>query len=239
MAGLDPSPRGRPKAKYNGRAPALEDRAPERFAVGRNRDVWLIGCAGRPFPGSVWIFLDRRNFAPESPKTRVGFPWISLDSLVRIETFQWVTRYTLRKKFRAPLALRQRGGTGAGVLTMQKRSVFHRASLTRFLLFCNQLLATLNAADRNCCVAQTGRFVGSYGLRFGIRGFPNIGGNARSIAQPLISPPKCDPPPMFHKPIRQQLVRDLQHSGTRVRYPVDIHVKARAVAEIALGRITR
>jgi hypothetical protein len=23
---------------------------------------------------------------------RVGFPWISLDSLVRIETFQWVTR---------------------------------------------------------------------------------------------------------------------------------------------------
>jgi hypothetical protein len=28
---------------------------------------------------------------------RVGFPWISLDSLVRIKTFQWVTRLEARK----------------------------------------------------------------------------------------------------------------------------------------------
>jgi hypothetical protein len=191
-------------------------------------------------------FLDRFGFSwtvailPRKARKQglvfLGFPWI-LSSGSRL--FNRLRGTLCEKNFARPFALRQRGGTGAGVLTMQKRSVFHRASLTRFLLFCNQLLATLNAADRNCCVAQTGRFVGSYGLRFGIRGFPNIGGNARSIAQPLISPPKCDPPPMFHKPIRQQLVRDLQHSGTRVRYPVDIHVKARAVAEIALGRITR
>jgi hypothetical protein len=30
---------------------------------------------------------------------RVGIPWISLDSLVRIETFQWVTRVFRRKNF--------------------------------------------------------------------------------------------------------------------------------------------
>jgi hypothetical protein len=29
----------------------------------------------------------------------VGFPWISLDSLVRIETYQWVTRHKARKFF--------------------------------------------------------------------------------------------------------------------------------------------
>src|ERR1700722_5110664 len=40
---------------------------------------------------------------------RVGFPWISLDSLVRIETFQWVTRDR------------------------------HGASLSQFLISCNQL----------------------------------------------------------------------------------------------------
>jgi hypothetical protein len=28
---------------------------------------------------------------------RVGFPWISLDSLDRIETYQWVTRLERRK----------------------------------------------------------------------------------------------------------------------------------------------
>jgi hypothetical protein len=30
---------------------------------------------------------------------RVGFPWISLDSLVRIETYQWVTRDNRAKVF--------------------------------------------------------------------------------------------------------------------------------------------
>jgi hypothetical protein len=45
---------------------------------------------------------------------RVGFPWISLDSLVRIETYQWVTRDFRRKKNLAPFSLALRGaGTGA------------------------------------------------------------------------------------------------------------------------------
>jgi hypothetical protein len=30
---------------------------------------------------------------------RVGIPWISLDSLVRIEIFQWVTRHSAERFF--------------------------------------------------------------------------------------------------------------------------------------------
>jgi hypothetical protein len=43
---------------------------------------------------------------------RVGFIWISLDSLVRIETFQWVTREFRRKNF---LFTFLRGSTRAGM----------------------------------------------------------------------------------------------------------------------------
>ena len=35
----------------------------------------------------------------KAPILGVGFPWISLDSLVRIETYQWVTRIKRRKNF--------------------------------------------------------------------------------------------------------------------------------------------
>ena len=41
---------------------------------------------------SVWVFLAPRCFAAKAPLMTVGFPWISLDSLARIEIFQWVTR---------------------------------------------------------------------------------------------------------------------------------------------------
>jgi hypothetical protein len=71
---------------------------------------------------------------------RVGFPWISLDSLVRIETFQWVTSDFWRKKISiALLPLERRRRAGAGIPTMQKCSMAHRASLTEFLFFINQL----------------------------------------------------------------------------------------------------
>jgi hypothetical protein len=36
---------------------------------------------------------------------RVGFSWISLDSLVRIETFQWVTQLLAARFFLAPLSV--------------------------------------------------------------------------------------------------------------------------------------
>jgi acyl-CoA hydrolase len=86
-ARLDLSPPGRPKAKYNGSAPASEDRARRRAGALRS---WTE--SGRlpywprkpPLARSIWVFLDHRGFAPHGPKTRLGFPWISLDSLVRI-----------------------------------------------------------------------------------------------------------------------------------------------------------
>jgi hypothetical protein len=57
-----------------------------------------------------------------------------------IETFQWVTRLFAGRKFLAPFYRWGGGaGTAVGILTMQKRSMAHRASLTHFLLFCSQV----------------------------------------------------------------------------------------------------
>jgi hypothetical protein len=62
----------------------------------------------------IWVFLARGRFAAKAPFMRVGFPWISLDSLVRIETFQWVTRLEAGKLFSRAFSLTLRGaGTGA------------------------------------------------------------------------------------------------------------------------------
>jgi hypothetical protein len=105
MAGLDPSPPGRPTAKYNGSASDSEDRARRRAGALRSRSG--IGASALLAAGAARL-LDRFGFSwtvavlpLDGPKTRVGFPWISLDSLVRIETLQWVTRDSPRKKFRA------------------------------------------------------------------------------------------------------------------------------------------
>src|SRR5580704_11527249 len=106
MAGLDPCPLGRPKAKYNGSAPASEDRARRRAGALRS---WTE--SGRlPYwpraPPACWIdlgFLGPSRFCPERPENKAWISWISLDSLVRIETFQWVTRDSPRRKFLAPL----------------------------------------------------------------------------------------------------------------------------------------
>jgi hypothetical protein len=50
---------------------------------------------------SVWVFLARVPFAAKAPLLSLGFAWISLDSLVRIETFQGVTRLVAGKIFLA------------------------------------------------------------------------------------------------------------------------------------------
>ena len=98
---------GRPKAKYKAlRQPQGSGVvAPERFAVGRMERLPYWPRAAR--------LLDRFGFSwtvavllPDGPKTRLGFPWISLDSLVRIETFQWVTPdFAAKKISRALLPL--------------------------------------------------------------------------------------------------------------------------------------
>jgi hypothetical protein len=48
----------------------------------------------------------------------VGFPWISLDFLVRIVTYQWVTRIFREKKFSRPFP-HSAAGTGPGSLNIQ------------------------------------------------------------------------------------------------------------------------
>jgi hypothetical protein len=72
------------------------------------------GRGGEAFVGrhrSVWVFLGRPHSVRKPLFMRVGFPWISLDSLVRIETYQWVARDFPRKFFRKPcLGARSRNG---------------------------------------------------------------------------------------------------------------------------------
>jgi hypothetical protein len=98
MAGLDPSPPGRNITALRRPQRIGPLVAPARFAVGRIRGICLIGRAGRPLARSIWVFLDHRGFTPHGPKTRLGFPWISLDFLVRIENFKWVTPDFWREK---------------------------------------------------------------------------------------------------------------------------------------------
>jgi hypothetical protein len=74
--------------------------------------------------------------AAKTPDSAIGFAWISLDSFVRIETFQWVAADFRAKVFRHALspgvegrrepAAERKGGNG------------HAPSLIRFLLFRNQ-----------------------------------------------------------------------------------------------------
>jgi Multicopper oxidase len=47
----------------------------------------------------VWVFLAVAVSLQKTPIMRVGFSWISLDSLVRIQTYQWVTKDFPRKIF--------------------------------------------------------------------------------------------------------------------------------------------
>src|SRR5271154_6885330 len=73
------------------------------------------GSRPRPWSGrSVWAFLAPGRFAAKAPLMRVGLSWISLDSLVRIETFQWVTWLEAGKLFSPPFFTGVRSaGTGA------------------------------------------------------------------------------------------------------------------------------
>jgi hypothetical protein len=48
--------------------------------------------------------LAPRRFAAKSQIRTVGLSWISLDSLVRIEPFQWVARIFRKKKILAPFS---------------------------------------------------------------------------------------------------------------------------------------
>jgi hypothetical protein len=160
MAGLDPSPPGRPKGKYNDSAPASEDRARRRAGALRSSTesgrlpYWP---RGPPLARSIWIFLDRRGFAPGRPENKA---WISLDFLgfsrPNRDFSMGYAGFSAKKISRALLPLGRRRGTGAGIPTMQKCIMAHRASLTHFLLFCNCHRRKLSIL----CRAATVRFRG-------------------------------------------------------------------------------
>jgi hypothetical protein len=100
---------------------------PEAYdrVLGGDRGENLDGIGGGPRPGSgrsVWVFSARGRFAPKAPLLSVGFPWISLNSLVRIETFPWVTWHEARKPFsRAFSPALKSAGMGAAFATTRKR----------------------------------------------------------------------------------------------------------------------
>jgi hypothetical protein len=53
-----------------------------------------------------WVFLAGDLFAAKVPADEVGLSWISLDSLVRIQIFQWVTQLEAGIIFSAPFPWR-------------------------------------------------------------------------------------------------------------------------------------
>jgi hypothetical protein len=95
---------------------------------------------GEGYPGArpfdrVWVFLAPGRFAPKTPDYG---GWISLDSLVRIDTFQWVKRDKSPKVF---LALYRASGAPERRLTIlvcARAGLSMGASLISFLIFCNQ-----------------------------------------------------------------------------------------------------
>ena len=91
------------------------DHARGAFAFGWKRFGSVSAADSRYRSGrSVWIFLAPGCFALKARPTWVGLSWISLDSLVRIETYQWVTRHKVGKFFSLAFPLTSRGpGTGA------------------------------------------------------------------------------------------------------------------------------
>jgi hypothetical protein len=90
--------------------------------------------------GFSWTIAVLPRTARKQGLDLLGFPWI-LSSESKL--FNGLRRIFGGRKFLAIFCRRGGGaGTGAGILTMQKRSLAHRASLTHFLLFCNQLPST-------------------------------------------------------------------------------------------------
>jgi hypothetical protein len=76
---------------------------PVWLLLGTGRDIGPVDGFGFSWPLAVSL--------QRPPIMRVGFPWISLDSLVRIETFQWVTRLSAGRIYRAPFPWRYESAT--------------------------------------------------------------------------------------------------------------------------------
>ena len=99
--------------------------------------------AGRDI--GIWVFLARGRLAANRPFMRVGNAWISLDSFVRIKTFQWVTRDFPRVKFLTAFCGQDPAELAAVVETMRECRIAHEASLPLFLIICKRLYASMVA----------------------------------------------------------------------------------------------
>src|ERR1700722_13302191 len=104
--------------------------------------AWLFSAgtprhwSGRP----VWVFLDRACLLLKPSIPRVGFPWISLDSLVRIETYQRVTGIKRPEFFLGPLSVASAPPERKhAVEAMRKHRTVHGDSLTWFTIFQKKL----------------------------------------------------------------------------------------------------
>jgi hypothetical protein len=85
----------------------------------------------------IWVFLALPIWLRKPQFLGVGKAWISLDSLVRMETYQWVARDFRRKFFRHPGSPEK--PERAAVEAIRRGGVVHGASLTRFLIVSNHL----------------------------------------------------------------------------------------------------
>jgi hypothetical protein len=99
------------------------------LAPSRRRSATLVRSIRLGFRGS-W------PFRCEDPAHE---GWISLDSLVRIETFQGLRSLKRGICFSALFRGVTSAGKGAAVEAMRKHRIVHGASLTQFLIFCKRL----------------------------------------------------------------------------------------------------
>lgn len=124
-----------------------------------------LGAGAVQVGPAIWVFLACPCFAAKPPPMRVGFIWISLDSLVRIETFQWVTREFHHKNFSlafphgSPRAIESRRSLRGG-----RAKRFHEASY-RVSDFLQSIAAAGRPGDAPCSC----RCLGGEKARFSFR----------------------------------------------------------------------
>jgi hypothetical protein len=147
--------------------------APARFAFGWSRLAPSQPGPRRCSSRSVWVFLARDRFAAKPPAMGVGLSWISLDSLVLIETYQWVTRVEAGKHLSRAFSRReQRPEREPAAEAMRKRRIVHGASLRYFLIFCKRLWPEVLPFVRPDPKSSSSLWRARHGLRLPMAGAP-------------------------------------------------------------------
>jgi hypothetical protein len=109
--------------------------------------VWFLHdptAGARPFVDPVWVFLAPSRLATRTKVFAIGFPWISLDFLVRIDIYQWVTRDSQERIFSRALVVAQVSLKRQPTIRHAKRTDCSWAKLILISDFLQQI-----AIDRN------------------------------------------------------------------------------------------